>query len=103
MQSQPKQVLIIHNNEEKSQALALMVERAGHQVTTTWSGIDALGLAKSRTFDLVLVNSYLADMYVGEFFERFSRVSPLSSMIMIEEGEPHSSTLIKLQPHLETK
>ena len=72
MPSQSKRVLIVDNDEKESQVLASMLELEGYRPTTTWSGLEALELLKSREFNIVLVSSYLPDLYVGDFFERFN-------------------------------
>jgi CheY-like chemotaxis protein len=87
MSSPSKQILIVDNNEEESRILGSMLERAGHRPTTTWSGLEALELLKSRKFDLALVSSYLPDVYVGDFFERFNRLPAQPCAIVMQEGE----------------
>jgi CheY-like chemotaxis protein len=96
MSSPGKQVLIVDNNEKESRLLASILERAGHRTTTTWSGLEALELLKSREFDLVLVSSYLPDLYVGDFFERFNRLPRQPCTIAIQEGEGRAATLTRL-------
>ena len=97
MSSPGKRVLIVDNNEKESRILASILERAGHLPTTTWSGIEALELLKSREFDLVLVSSYLPDLYVGEFFERFNRLPVRPCAIAIQEDEGRAAMLTKLK------
>jgi CheY-like chemotaxis protein len=97
MSTLSKQVLIVDNNEEEARTLASMLERVGHCPTTTWSGLEALELLKSREFDLVLVSSYLPDLYVGDFFERLNRLPAQPSSIVIQEGEGRAATLTKVK------
>jgi len=100
--SPPRRVLIVDNNEEESQILASMLERTGHHPTTTWSGLEALELLKVQTFDVVLVSSYLPDLYVGEFFERLNRLPVQPCTIVIQQGESRAATLTKLKSMMET-
>ena len=101
MSSPNKQVLIVDNNEEESCTLASMLERAGHQPTTTWSGLEALGLLKQRSFDLVLVSSYLPDLYVGDFFERLNRLPAQPCAIVMQEGQGPGVSWTKLKGMIE--
>ena len=97
MSSASMQILIVDNNEEESRTLASMLERAGHRPTTTWSGLEALELLKSREFDLALVSNYLPDVYVGDFFERFNRLPAQPRAIVMQEGESRAVSLMRVK------
>jgi CheY-like chemotaxis protein len=86
MPFEAKRVLIVANDDEEAKTLSSMLETEGCYPITTWSGIEALDLLKWREFDMVLVDSYLADLYVGEFLERFNRLSMQPCMILMKEG-----------------
>lgn len=86
MPFQRKRILVVDNNEGESQVLASMLERADYLPTTTWSGLQALELLKAREFDIALVSSYLPDLYVGDFFERFDRLAVRPCLIVMQEG-----------------
>jgi hypothetical protein len=51
------------------------------------SGLEALELLESQEFDIVLVSSYLPDLYVGDFFERFNRLPVRPCVIVKQEGQ----------------
>jgi CheY-like chemotaxis protein len=97
MPPQSERVLVVDNNDEESQVLASMLEHAGYHPTTTWSGIEALKLLNSREFNIVLVSSYLPDVYVGEFFERFNRLPARPRVIVMQEGQAGADTLKKIK------
>ena len=97
MPTQSKRVLVVDNNDEESQVLASMLEHAGYRPTTTWSGVEALKLLKSRKFNIVLVSSYLPDLYVGDFFERFDRLPVRPCVIVMQEGQACAETLMKIK------
>ena len=99
MPSQSKRVLIVDNDEKESQVLASMLELEGYRPTTTWSGLEALELLKSLEFDIVLVSSYLPDLYVEDFFERFNRLPVQPSLIVMQEGQACAATLMKNKRH----
>ena len=97
MSSPGKRVLIVDNDEAESRKLASMLESAGHHPTTTWSGLEALELLKSRDFDLVLVSSYLPDLYVGDFFARFNQLPAPPCSIVMQEGDGRAASLLKVR------
>ncbi len=101
MSAQSKQVLVVDNNDEESQALASLLERAGHQPTTTWSGLEALELLASREFDLMLVSNYLPDLYVADFFARVNRLPEKPCVVVIEAKEAPKSTVMKVTRMIE--
>ena len=63
-----------------------MYQRKGYDSIATWSGLEALELLKSGEFDVVLVSSYLPDVYVGDFFERLNRLPVQPCSFVMEEG-----------------
>jgi CheY-like chemotaxis protein len=97
MNMSPRNILIVDNNEEESGTLASMLERTGHHPTTTWSGLEALELLSVQEFDLVLVSSYLPDLYVGEFFERLNRLPVQPCVIVMQEGSGREASLMKVK------
>src|SRR5471032_1567260 len=59
---------------KKNSRLGVMLQRAGYDSIATWSGLEALELLKSGEYDILLMSSYLPDVYVGDFFERLNRL-----------------------------
>ena len=85
-ESRNKRILIVDNNEEESGRLGVMLQRAGYDSIATWSGLEALELLKSGEYDVLLVSSYLPDVYVGDFFERLNRLPVRPCSIVMQEG-----------------
>ena len=85
-ESRNKRVLIVDNNEEESGRLGVILQRAGFDSIATWSGLEALKLLKSGEYDILLVSSYLPDVYVGDFFERVNRLPVRPCSIVMQEG-----------------
>jgi hypothetical protein len=54
-----------------------------------------LELLESQEFDIVLVSSYLPDLYVGDFFERFHRLPVRPCVIVMQEGQAVKSLIGK--------
>jgi DNA-binding response OmpR family regulator len=92
-ESRNKRVLIVDNNEEESGRLGVILQRAGYDSIATWSGLAALELMKSEEYDILLVSSYLPDVYVGDFFERLSRLPVRPCSIVMQEGCTPAATL----------
>jgi DNA-binding response OmpR family regulator len=92
-ESRNKRVLIVDNDEEESGRLGVMLQRAGYDSIATWSGFEALELMKSEEYDILLVSSYLPDVYVGDFFERLSRLPVRPCSIVVQEGCTSGATL----------
>jgi DNA-binding response OmpR family regulator len=52
-ESPNKRILIVDNDEQESNKLEAMVQHAGYDPITTWSGLEALELLKSQKVDIV--------------------------------------------------
>jgi len=96
-ESRNKRVLIVDNNEEESGRLAVMLQRAGYDSIATWSGLEALEFLKSGEYDILLVSSYLPDVYVGDFLERLNRLPVRPCSIVMQEGRPAAATLLEVK------
>lgn len=68
--NQRRRILIVDDSEQESAELVELLESLGYQVSATWSGRDALNYLASERFDALLVDQYVADIYVGELIER---------------------------------
>jgi CheY-like chemotaxis protein len=84
-------VLIVENDERVLHSLETMVKDEGFQIRTTWSGREALALLQSQSFDLVLVDNHLPDIYCGEFVKQASRHS--RSIVVLQAGRPMPTSL----------
>ena len=62
-----------------------MLQQAGYDSSTTWSGLDALELLQSRRYDVLLASAYLPDLYVGDFCERLRRLPTQPCTILMQE------------------
>ena len=96
-ESRNKRILIVDNNEEESGRLGVILQRAGYDSIATWSGLEALELLKSEKYDILLVSSYLPDVYVGDFFERVNRLPLRPCSIVMQEGRPPAATLMEVK------
>jgi CheY-like chemotaxis protein len=100
-ESRNTRVLIVDNNEEESGRLGVILQRAGYDSIATWSGLEALELLKSEEYDILLVSSYLPDVYVGDFFERLNRLPVRPCSIVMQEGCTPGATLQEVKSVVE--
>ena len=79
-ESRNQRILIVDNDEKESNRLEAIVQEAGYDTISTWSGFEALELLKSQKIDILLVSSYLPDLYIGDFLARV-RSLPVSALL----------------------
>jgi DNA-binding response OmpR family regulator len=96
-ESRNKRVLIVDNDEKEGRTLGAALDGAGYDSRMTWSGLEALELLQSGEYDIVLVSSYLPDLYVGDFFERLSHLPVQPCSIVMTEGCPPAATLLEMK------
>ncbi len=54
--SGPRRVLVCDDNVDAAEMMALLLETSGHEVTTVFTGEDAIETAEERTFDVLFVD-----------------------------------------------
>jgi CheY-like chemotaxis protein len=86
MATQRRRFLVVHNNERESGAIVSLFESLGQKVSATWSGRDALDCLAAERFDLLLVDGYVADMYVGDLIERVLRMANHPRVAIMKTG-----------------
>ena len=80
-------VLVVDNDDDVLTQLGRELTEAGYETVTTWSGIEAMNLLQSETFDSLLVDEYLPDLYIGEFLEKISDL-PLCPRVLLMQTKP---------------
>ncbi|MBM3735289.1 MAG: response regulator [Acidobacteria bacterium] len=55
-------ILVAEDNPVSSKVVTALLEKAGHQVTTAINGEEAVELALSRTFDLILMDVHMPEL-----------------------------------------
>lgn len=96
-ESRSQRILIVDNDEQESNRLEAMVQGAGYDTITTWSGVEALEFLKSQKIDILLLSSYLPDMYIGDFLARMGNLPVQPCSIVMQEGHTVNATLRKVQ------
>jgi DNA-binding NtrC family response regulator len=69
-------ILLVEDDRDVRKSIKLQLEEEGHEVTETESGSEALALAKSSAFDIVLTDVMLPDTNGIELVQRMSHLSP---------------------------
>jgi len=92
-----KRILIADCYVEVLLALERMLEDAGFDTTTAWTGREALGLIQSQTFDLVLVSKYLPDTECEDILKTLQQTSASTPCIVMQPSTPESAELDALR------
>lgn len=72
----PIKILIVDDDEDVLIALERMLEGEGYRTVTAWSGREALTLAESGRFDVLLVDEQLGDLEVANLCDELLRRQP---------------------------
>jgi CheY-like chemotaxis protein len=92
MQSEgKKRVLVVDNNEPILATFQKVLERAGFDTHTTWSGREALTLLQSKEFDVLLVDDYLPDLHASDFLNRVGRLPIQPWIVVMQASAPTAS------------
>jgi CheY-like chemotaxis protein len=83
-------VLVVDNDEDSLSRLGSALTEAGCQVRTTWSGIEALELLETNAFDVVLVDDYVPDLYIGDFLARITELRAHQPRVILMQNQPSS-------------
>jgi two-component system, NtrC family, nitrogen regulation response regulator NtrX len=92
MQSEgKKKVLIVDNDESILATIQEILENAGFDTLTTWSGHEALALLRSQEFDVLLVDDYLPDLHASDFLKRVGRLPIQPWIVVMQASMPTAS------------
>lgn len=95
--SEKKRILIVDNDERESGKLKAVVQGAGFDPITTWSGLEALELLQSQKVDILVISSYLPDLYIGDFLARLGNLPVQPCSIVMQERHNVNATLLKVR------
>ena len=90
-----KRVLIVDNSADALQTLQGVLEKAGFDTQTTWSGLEALTLLKSGEFDVLLVDDYLPDLHSGDFLTRVAMLPIQPWIVVMQAAVPTANQLLR--------
>ncbi|MBW1740440.1 MAG: sigma-54-dependent Fis family transcriptional regulator [Deltaproteobacteria bacterium] len=84
MVAQPKEIILIVEDEDIARKnLEHILKKEGYDVVSVNSGMKALELLKSRTFDLVITDLRMKKVDGMEVLEKSRELQPLTEVIMI--------------------
>jgi len=86
-------ILIVDNDDRVLWQFQELLENAGFNTQTTWSGREALALLKNGEFDTLLVDDYLPDLHSHDFLERVSHMPCQPTIVIMHSGAPTSGEL----------
>jgi CheY-like chemotaxis protein len=76
-------VLVIDDDEDVRGLIAEILTSAGHLVTDTSSGIEAIEIFKKNDFDLILTDLEMPEMSGWEIARLIKKLSPDSMIVLI--------------------
>jgi DNA-binding NtrC family response regulator len=88
MKTSRKQILIADCHEDVLIILERLLEDAGFDTTTVWTAKEALKLADSHAFDLVLVNEYLPDAECEDVLKALHKRGEQIPCIVMQPSAP---------------
>ena len=92
-----KRVLIADCHEEVLIILEKLLEDAGFETTTAWTGKDTVRLLESQFFDLVLVNEYLPDADCEDLLRLVRRCAARLPCIVMQPSAPEITDVRSLR------
>ena len=84
-------ILLVDDEDHLQEVLGLLLELDGHQVTTAFSGEQALEHAKEKKFDLVITDYKMPGMNGMDVVRSIKKENPDTSVVMIT-GYPTEDT-----------
>lgn len=84
-------ILLVDDEDHLQEVLGLLLELDGHQVTTAFSGEQALERAKEKKFDLVITDYKMPGMNGMDVVRSIKKENPDTSVVMIT-GYPTEDT-----------
>jgi CheY-like chemotaxis protein len=84
-------ILLIDDDDDVRTATALMLERAGHEVTTLPNGRDALARCRETSFDVVITDLVMPEQEGIETIRTLRSENPDLSIIAISGGGGYAS------------
>lgn len=83
-----KRVLVLENNLASASVLVQVLRDAGFDALTTWSGREALAVLSPGSFDVLVVDDYLADQHLTTFLKQVRQLSNPPSIVVMQASPP---------------
>ncbi len=79
----PKSILLVEDDEDFRNGLALLLESEGYRVTTASNGHQALERAPTQAFDVLIADIRLPDLAGDQVMQQFKQLHPDAEAILI--------------------
>ena len=83
-----KRILVADCHEDVLIILERLLEDAGFDTTTVWTAKEALNLADSHAFDLILINEYLPDAECEDVLRVLQKRDEQTPCIVMQPSAP---------------
>jgi len=87
-------ILLVEDEAPSREALVILLKAAGHDVTGTGSGDEALRLLKTRHFDIIVTDLFLPDLNGIDLLKHVKSLSPTIEVILIT-GHASAETAVR--------
>jgi len=85
-------ILIVDDDEDVLIRLEQTLEAEGYRTATAWSGREALSIAQTSKFDMLLVDEHLSDLESAIVVEKLRELQPEASLLLMHtRREPGKS------------
>jgi CheY-like chemotaxis protein len=84
--SDRKRLLVVDDDEQMLIALERLLEDAGYDTTTAWSGQEALRLLRQRSFDFILLDDYLPGVTTEEILRQLQRMPGKAPVVIMQSS-----------------
>jgi CheY-like chemotaxis protein len=81
--SRPLTVLVVDDNPDAAESLALVLRADGHETRVVWNGLDALDAARETRPDVVLLDLGMPFMNGYEVAHRFREDPAMQSTMLV--------------------
>ena len=97
MKATRKRILIADCHEDVLIILERIFEDAGFDTTTVWTAQEAVKLADSHPFDLVLVNEYLPDAGCDDVLKALQKSREQTPCIVMQPRAPETNDFTRFE------
>jgi CheY-like chemotaxis protein len=97
MKPSRKRILVADCHEDVLIILERLLEDAGFDTTTVWTAKEALKLADSHAFDLVLVNQYLPDAECEDVLKALRKTGERTPCIVMQSSAPETGDFTRFE------
>ena len=95
--SEPINVLVVDDNEDLLETLALILKRRGFNVETAANGLSAVDMFRRGAFDVTLMDVIMPEMNGVEAFRHIREINPEARVILMTAYSGEDLIAVALQ------